>query len=86
MRSFRQFLLESNIQDLIDKRDKLKIQLDDTKHSIQSHLKMKKYNDDQVAWSEKYKALNLKLDTINANIKANEEQINLARKEPNDTK
>ena len=86
MISFRQFLLESDINTLLDKRDKLKIQLDDTSHSIQSHLKMKRFTDDQVAWSEKYKTLKMKLDTINSNIKANDEQINLARKEPNDTK
>lgn len=82
MISFRQFLLESDINTLLDKKDKLKIQLDDTNHSIQSHLKMKRFTDDQVAWSEKYKTLKMKLDTINANIKANDEQINLARKEP----
>lgn len=86
MKTFRQFLIESDINSLIDKRDKLNIQLDDANHSIQSHLKMKKYTDDQVAWNEKYTSLKDRLNSINNSIKSNEEQINLARKQPNDTK
>ena len=86
MKTFKQFLNESDIQSLVDKGEKLKIQLDDTEHSIQSHLKMKKFNDDQVAWAEKYKSLQTKRDTIRNNIKTNDEQIKIARKEPEDKK
>lgn len=82
MISFRQFLIESDIDTLIDKNEKLKIQLDDTNHALQSHLKMKKFTDDQIKWSEKYQTLKNKLETINNNIRSNEEQIKIARNTP----
>lgn len=72
-------LNESDVNTLLDKRDKLKIQLDDAKHSLQSHIKMKRFNEDDVKWSEKYEALKLKIDNITNNIKTNEDQIKLAR-------
>lgn len=86
MISFRQFLKEANINDLMDKRDKLNIQLDDAKHDLNSHIKMKRFTDDNVQWAEKYKSLQLRIETLNNNIKTNEEQIKIAREEENERK
>lgn len=86
MISFRQFLLESDINSLLDKRDKLNIQLDDAKHNLNSHIKMKKFTDDKNQWTEKYKSLQLRIETLNNNIKSNNEQIKIAREENKDQK